>query len=149
MFIAGLFVLAASELAGIAGLRGLAGDATTYQRGGDAMADTVGQHGWDGAGSDGRMTTSGNAVGSAENAEGQIFVEPQGMCVMSGIGTRQRAWPAKALSSVREHLATSHGIVMLQPALHATITWSSARSPPIRPATRRTAASSATPTHGS
>lgn len=37
------------------------------------------------------------------------------MCVMSGIGLGN-GMAARALASVRERLATSHGIVLLQPA---------------------------------
>jgi cellobiose phosphorylase len=57
----------------------------------------------------------GNTVGSSENEEGSIFIEPQGICVMSGIGI-DNGMAIRALDSVREHLATDHGIVLLQPA---------------------------------
>ncbi|MGZ4434101.1 MAG: GH36-type glycosyl hydrolase domain-containing protein [Trebonia sp.] len=114
VFIAGLFVLAARELAGIAWLRGLAGDASRYHAAAKQMADAVVAHGWDGRWFRRAYDHSGQAVGSAENAEGQIFLEPQGMCVMSGIGITN-GMAAKALSSVAEHLATSHGIMLLHP----------------------------------
>jgi cellobiose phosphorylase len=114
VFIAGLFVLAARELAGIAWLRGLAGDASRYHAAAKKMADTVAAHGWDGRWFRRAYDHSGQPVGSAENAEGQIFLEPQGMCVMSGIGIAN-GMAAKALSSVAEHLATSHGIMLLHP----------------------------------
>ena len=114
VFIAGLFVLAAKELAGIAWLRGLAGDASGYHAAATKMADAVVAHGWDGRWFRRAYDHSGQAVGSAENAEGQIFLEPQGMCVMSGIGIAN-GMAAKALSSVAEHLATSHGIMLLHP----------------------------------
>jgi len=49
------------------------------------------------------------------NEEGQIFIEPQGICVMAGIGLRDgRA--VQALASVRERLATPHGLMLVQPA---------------------------------
>ncbi len=114
VFIAGLFVLAARELAGIAWLRGLAGDASGYHAAAKKMADAVLAHGWDGRWFRRAYDHSGQAVGSAENEEGQIFLEPQGMCVMSGIGIAN-GMAAKALSSVAEHLATSHGIMLLHP----------------------------------
>ncbi|MES0360895.1 MAG: glycosyl transferase, partial [Anaerolineales bacterium] len=57
----------------------------------------------------------GNPLGSKECEEGQIFIEPQGMCVMSGLGIEDgRAM--RALDAVAEHLATPHGIVLHQPA---------------------------------
>ena len=48
-------------------------------------------------------------------SEGQIFIEPQGMCVMAGCGIvdgRAR----QALDSVKQRLATPHGIMLHQPA---------------------------------
>ncbi len=54
-------------------------------------------------------------MGSASEPEGKIFVEPQGICVMAGIGVDDgRA--KQALASVREHLATDHGVMLVQPA---------------------------------
>jgi cellobiose phosphorylase len=115
VFIAGLFILAARELADIAELRGLAGDAETYRAQADKMAGAVAEHGWDGAWFRRAYDYFGNAVGSSENSEGKIFVEPQGICVMSGIGV-QNGMATKALDSVREHLSTPHGVVLLYPA---------------------------------
>jgi len=50
----------------------------------------------------------GKVVGSKECAEGQIFIEPQGMCIVAGIGL-ENGMAKKSLSSVRERLATPHG----------------------------------------
>ena len=47
--------------------------------------------------------------------EGQIFIEPQGICIMAGLGIEDGK-ARKALDSVTEHLATDHGIVLQQPA---------------------------------
>jgi cellobiose phosphorylase len=158
VFIAGLFTLAARELAGIAALAGRAADAEAYRADAEKMAATTAEHGWDGAWFLRAYDHFGNPVGSAKNAEGQIFLEPQGMCVMAGIGvtTAERprlsapgapggpaadysgllspregtdpftrtdaADPApasladQALASVRQRLATPHGIMLLQPA---------------------------------
>jgi cellobiose phosphorylase len=115
VFIAGLFVLAAGELADLADLRGQADDAGCCRTEAEKMAGVVEQSGWDGEWFLRAYDHYGQPVGSAENAEGQIFVEPQGMCVLSGIGM-DNGMAAKALSSVNEHLATSHGIMLLQPA---------------------------------
>ena len=79
------------------------------------MAGAVGRHGWDGEWFRRAYDYAGAPVGSAENEEGQIFIEPQGMCVMAGIGLDDgRA--QRALASVRDRLATPHGIVLHQPA---------------------------------
>ncbi len=57
----------------------------------------------------------GGKVGSLENVEGRIYVEPQGFCVMAGIGVKE-GLAEKALDSVKEWLDTRHGIVLLHPA---------------------------------
>ena len=54
-------------------------------------------------------------MGSQECAEGQIFIEPQGICILAGIGLADGK-AEQALDSVRERLATPHGIVLQQPA---------------------------------
>ena len=115
MFIGGLFVLAAAEFAQIAERRGRASDAAGYRAEAEKMAHVVTEHGWDGEWFRRAYDHAGRVVGSAENAEGQIFIEPQGMCVMSGIGLRN-GMAVRALASVRKRLATSHGILLLQPA---------------------------------
>ena len=46
---------------------------------------------------------------------GQIFIEPQGMCVMAGIG-KESGEAAKAMESVKERLDTKYGVVLHQPA---------------------------------
>jgi cellobiose phosphorylase len=79
------------------------------------MVQTVLAHGWDGAWFLRAYDASGNKVGSHECDEGQIFVESQGWCILAGIGLEDgRA--AQALASVKERLATRHGILLQQPA---------------------------------
>ena len=115
VFIAGLFILAARDLAAIAERRGLGGDAASYRAAADKMATAIVEHAWDGAWFRRAFDYSGGVVGSSENEEGQIYVEPQGICVMSGIGAGN-GMATRALDSVRERLATDHGIVLLRPA---------------------------------
>ncbi len=113
--IAGLFVLVAKELAEIAARRGLAGEATDYRAAAAKMQATVLEHGWDGEWFLRAYDAFSHKVGSNECDEGKIFVESQGWCVMAGIGLEDgRA--EKALTSVNDHLATPHGIVLQQPA---------------------------------
>jgi cellobiose phosphorylase len=72
-------------------------------------------HGWDGGWFRRAYDAFGQPVGSAACEEGQIFIEPQGMCVMAGIGLADgRA--RQALDAVAERLATPHGIILQQPA---------------------------------
>ena len=115
VFIAGLFLLAAKELAAIAQRRGLTEEARTCLAEGARMEETVRQHGWDGEWFVRAYDDSGQKIGSKECAEGKIFIETQGFCVLAGIGLEDgRA--RQALDSVRKHLATPHGIVLQQPA---------------------------------
>ncbi len=115
VFIGGLFVLAATELAAIAGLRGDAAEATRSTEAARSMTKVVETAGWDGEWFRRAYDYFGAVVGSRECEEGQIFIEPQGMCVVAGIGLDD-GLAGKALASVRDRLATPHGIVLHQPA---------------------------------
>lgn len=113
--IAGLFVLAAKEMAAIAQHLGLVAQMQRYLNQAACLAETVRRHGWDGTWFLRAYDDAGQKVGSRECQEGQIFVEPQGLCILAGIGLEDgRA--EQALESVHERLATSHGIVLHQPA---------------------------------
>jgi cellobiose phosphorylase len=115
VFIAGLFVLAAGELADLADQRGLAEEARRYREAASRMEATTLQHGWDGDWFRRAYDDSGKAIGSRDCEEGRIFIEPQGICVMAGIGAGDGRG-RRALDSVKQHLATPHGIVLQQPA---------------------------------
>ena len=115
MFIAGLFTQAAEELASMAERHGHHDDAASCRHARRKMDATVRAHGWDGAWFRRAYDYFGNPVGSRANEEGKIFVEPQGMCVLAGIGLDDGTAEA-ALDSVATHLATPHGIVLHQPA---------------------------------
>jgi cellobiose phosphorylase len=79
------------------------------------MEATITEHGWDGAWFRRAYDFFGDPVGSAQNEEGQIFVEPQGICVLGGVGLVDGK-ARIALDSVRDRLATPHGVVLLAPA---------------------------------
>ncbi len=115
VFIAGLFVKAAEELASIAERRDREEQAGRYRDEAAKMEAAVLEHGWDGDWFLRAYDAMGNKVGSHECEEGQIFIEPQGMCTLAGIGLDDgRA--KKALEAVRKHLATPHGLMLHQPA---------------------------------
>ena len=115
VFIGGLFVLAATELAAIARLRGDEVEAERCDGAIESMTRVVETAGWDGEWFRRAYDYFGRPVGSSECEEGQIFVEPQGMCTLAGIGL-ENGMASRALASVRERLATPHGIVLNQPA---------------------------------
>jgi cellobiose phosphorylase len=114
VFIAGLFVLAAREMLPLARQRGDDKQAKLLEKAIRGMETAVREAGWDGEWFRRAYDDSGRPVGSQECEEGQIFIEPQGMCVMAGLGLEDgRA--EQALDSVANRLATPHGILLLQP----------------------------------
>jgi cellobiose phosphorylase len=115
VFIAGQFVLAAKEMAAIARHRGVDGEAQTYLDAAAKMEAVVLQHGWDGEWFLRAYDDAGRKVGSHECEEGRIFIEPQGFCILAGIGLEEGK-AERALEAVKQHLATPHGIVLHQPA---------------------------------
>ena len=80
----------------------------------DQMSATVLEKGWDGEWFLRAYDALGNKVGSHTCDEGQIFIEPQGMCVMAGIGV-ESGHAQKALDAVKDRLETRFGIVLLNP----------------------------------
>jgi len=125
VFIAGLFILAAKEMAGLVeylrqSCRALPGrpdlPPVSYYAGAAAeMEEAIWQAGWDGAWFRRAYDDFGRPLGSRENDEGRIFIEPQGICVMAGLGVSDgRA--LQALDAVAVQLATPHGIMLHQPA---------------------------------
>jgi cellobiose phosphorylase len=115
VFVAGLFVLAARELANLAERHGRGDEADSHRAAGQAMAAAVQAHGWDGRWFRRAYDHFGDAIGSENNEEGKIFIEPQGMCILAGIGLDDGRAHA-ALDAVTDHLATPHGIMLQQPA---------------------------------
>ena len=115
VFIAGMFVKYGRAYADICRHLGLDAEAAEAAAAADTMEKTVLDTGWDGAWFRRAYDAFGAPVGSKDCAEGQIFIEPQGMCVMAGIG-RETGEAEKALQSVKERLDSEFGIVLLQPA---------------------------------
>ncbi len=119
VFIAGLFVMACKEMAELRSKHLPASNAqmtaSFYLDTAAEMEATIWKTGWDGAWFKRAYDDSGKVLGSKENVEGKIFIEPQGICIMAGLGIDDgRAM--KALDSVGKQLATRHGIVLQQPA---------------------------------
>jgi cellobiose phosphorylase len=115
VFIAGLFVQAALEMAEIAKHNQNWQERDVLCEMAQEMEAAVWSAGWDGEWFRRAYDDFGRPVGSKECEEGQIFIEPQGMCVMAGLGVKDgRA--RRALDSVAQRLATPHGILLQQPA---------------------------------
>jgi len=114
VFIAGMFAAIGPDYVELARRRGDEAEATRAQQAIDDMKQAVLDHGWDGAWFRRAYDFYGNPVGSDENDEGKIWIEPQGYCIMGGIGLDDGK-AIQALDSVRERLNTPHGIVLLNP----------------------------------
>ncbi len=115
VFIAGMFVKYGRAWIDILRKTDLADEADAAEKAVAAVEQAALTAGWDGEWFRRAYDANGDPVGSKENEEGQIFIEPQGMCVMAGIG-KETGEAAKALKSVQERLDTKYGIVLLQPA---------------------------------
>lgn len=116
--IAALYILATRELAGLCTAYDLSDEAQTYLEHADSMVQAVERHGWDGAWFLRAYDNNGKAVGSHRNTEGQIFVEPQGLCAMAEIGLQQ-GLVERALDSAADRLATPFGLCLLDPPYQA------------------------------
>ncbi len=115
VFIAGMFVKYAKEYARINEIIGNKEEADRAYQASDAMYQAILRDGWDGEWFLRAYDAAGEKVGSHENEEGKIFIEPQGFCVLAGVGVKE-GQAEKALDSVRKYLDTKYGIMLQQPA---------------------------------
>ncbi|MBR2263025.1 MAG: glycosyl transferase [Firmicutes bacterium] len=115
VFIAGMYVKYGNEYADLCEAKGLTEEAADVRAKVAKMVDVIEDAGWDGEWFVRAYDAFSNPVGSKVCEEGQIFIEPQGMCVMAGVGL-ENGKAAQALKSVEERLDSKFGIVLLQPA---------------------------------
>ena len=114
VFIAGMFVKYGKAWASILKYLGLDAEAESAEKAVSEMEKTTLTAGWDGEWFRRAYDANGDPVGSSVCEEGQIFIEPQGMCVMAEIG-KETGEAEKAMKSVKERLDSKYGIVLLQP----------------------------------
>ncbi|MDY3920442.1 MAG: glycosyl transferase [Candidatus Limivivens sp.] len=115
VFIAAMFVKYGNEYADLCELTGNLSEKETVLQAVSDMYDAVLKDGWDGEWFLRAYDAFGDKIGSKECQEGQIYIEPQGFCVLAGIGVKE-GLAETALSSVEKHLDTKYGVVLLQPA---------------------------------
>ena len=115
VFIGGMFVKYGREYADLCGLLGKKDEAARALKEVAEMEKALLSDGWDGAWFVRAYDAFGHKVGSRECDEGQIFIEPQGFCVLAGVGV-ESGEAVKALDSVKERLDSEYGIMILQPA---------------------------------
>lgn len=115
VFIAGMFVAYGSEYADLCSKIGRSAEANRAEKHISTMRQTVDRYGWDGEWFLRAYDHFGSKIGSHTNDEGQIYIEPQGMCVMAGLGV-ESGRALQALDSVNDRLDCEYGIVVNQPA---------------------------------
>ena len=115
VFIAGMYVKYGNEFAEICRRIGNEKEAEIAQKAVDEMYQAVLDAGWDGEWFLRAYDAASQKIGSHECEEGQIFIEPQGFCIIAGIGVKE-GLAKKALDSVKERLDTKYGIMLHQPA---------------------------------
>ena len=115
VFIAGMFVKYGKEYADLCEFIGKTDEAKWARDEVAKMTATVLKEGWDGKWFLRAYDANGDKVGSHECEDGQIYIEPQGFCVIAGIGV-ESGEAKQSMDSVKEILDTKYGIVLLQPA---------------------------------
>ena len=124
VFIGGMFVLYGGQYVDIlehygqaAGMTGAdaAKEAASMRTEIEAVNQAVKTAGWDGEWFVRAYDAYSRKVGTHEDTEGQIYIEPQGMCVMAGIGLDDGK-AQQALKSVKDRLTCDWGTAILAPA---------------------------------
>lgn len=114
IFIAGMFVYYGREYAELCYRFGSKEEGDSILKHVNKMEKAIYDYGWDGNWFLRAYDANGQKVGSQECQEGQIYVEPQGMCVMAGIGI-DNGYAIRALDSVHDRLVNDFGVELLSP----------------------------------
>ncbi len=112
-FVAALFTYAGPNYVEILKHLGKDDEAAKAQAEIDKMMANMMEHAWDGDWFLRAYDANGNKMGSKECEEGQIFIEPQGFAIMSGL---DEDVTKKTLKAIDERLNTEHGLVLNNPA---------------------------------
>jgi cellobiose phosphorylase len=115
ILIAAIFLFIAPEYVRLCSKLNLEEEARQISAGIEQMRKAVLEYGYDGEWFLRAYNDRGRKIGSKENEEGQIFIEPQGFCVMAGLGLEDGK-ARQSLDAVKKYLATEHGIKLLYPA---------------------------------
>ena len=115
VFIAGMFVKYGKAYAELLKHLDKDEEAKKAEKAVKNMEKAILKDGWDGNWFLRAYDAFGKKIGSHFNSEGKIFIEPQGMCIMAGVGV-ETGEAQKALDAVQERLETKYGIVLNNPA---------------------------------
>lgn len=120
VFIGAQFVLYGVEYAELARRRGLPGVADQAEALVEEMRVAMRDHGWDGDWFLRAYDYYGTPIGTDADPEGKIWIEPQGLAVMAGLGTETDGTGTtraqRALDAADRMLGTPHGLVLQYPA---------------------------------
>ncbi len=114
VMIAGMFTYIGPEYENLCRIKGQTEEADKAKAEIEKMKQAIIDFGWDGDWFIRAYDAYGKKVGSKENEEGKIFIEPQGFCVMSDIGGKE--FTEKTMDSIDKYLGTKHGLVLNNPA---------------------------------
>jgi cellobiose phosphorylase len=114
VLIAGMFIVIGMDYVEICRRTGREADARDAETAIAAMRASIIAHGWDGEWFVRAYDDAGRKVGSRECDDGRIFIESNAFCAIAEVGA-DTGMPVKALDSVRKHLDTPYGIVLLDP----------------------------------
>ncbi len=121
VFIAGMFVKYAEDYAALCDYLAkhwqkdtFAKEALELREEIEKMTQAVLNYGWDGEWFLRAYDAYENKVGSKECQEGKIYIEPQGFCVLAGIGIKE-GYAQQAMESVKKYLTNDYGIEILWP----------------------------------
>lgn len=114
VMIGALFVIAARDFVQLALALNDHAASARYRAAADTIVAAIEEHGWDGRWFLRAYDHAGQPVGSHRNGAGQIFLEPQALCAMAGIGA-ESGYVDTALQSVSERLACKFGVQLLDP----------------------------------
>ena len=113
VMVATLFTYAGPNYVSILKHLGKEEEAAAAQAEIDKMKKNIMESAWDGDWWLRAYDANGEKLGSKENEEGQIFIEPQGFAIMSDIDEEANK---KALAAIDERLNTQYGLVLNNPA---------------------------------
>ncbi len=115
VMIAAMFCYIGPEYARMCELMGKQGEANKARGHIEDMKRIIMEHGFDGEWFLRAYDDFGHKLGSKENEEGKIFIEPQGIAVMAGLGAEDGK-AVTTLDSVKKYLDTKYGLVLNNPA---------------------------------
>lgn len=94
--------------------KGFEKDAADHKVMGEEMNRLIHEYGWDGSYFITAIDDDGNKIGSKENKEGKMYLNPQLWAVMSGVATEEEI--KTAFAEVDSYLETPLGCVVSKPA---------------------------------